>query len=219
MAYAEPADLRAYLRIPPTDQGFDDARAASILGAVSGEIDHVCSRTFTTPAFGPPEDRETYFALPYWHKRMREWRIDVPDLSTGSFEVFAYAGSDWTMPIDFSAAPYPFRPMNGAPTPKPWTALALAGTTWPSAGYAGPGGSYGTPRDMLMVRAFFGWMTTPDRVVQATLIQSARLFRRRDAIFGIISSPDGSSQSRLKQAMDSDVLVLLDGLIRYWAAR
>lgn len=219
MAYALADDLKGYLRIP-LSQTDDDARMDNILEAVSKEIDHYCSRRFVV-AGASPADKDRHLAKPYWHKRAREWRIDIPDLPTEGedLEVLAWseADQDWTTPVTLGA--FPFRPFNSDLIIKPYTAVSLGGSSWPSVGYCGPRGSADGPRDQLLALGYFGWLVTPEQVIEATLLQSSRIFRRRDAIFGIVASPDGSSQSRLRQALDADVLLMLDGLIRYWAAR
>jgi len=60
------------------------------------------------------------------------------------------------------------------------------------------------------VTGWFGWPSTPDAVVQAVVLQAARLAQRRNAQFGVATVPglDGSGM-RLLAKLDADVELLL----------
>jgi hypothetical protein len=60
----------------------------------------------------------------------------------------------------------------------------------------------------------FGWTAVPDAVVQATMIQAARINKRRDSPFGVAGSPQDGSELRLLAKLDPDVQVLLAGYKR-----
>lgn len=51
-------------------------------------------------------------------------------------------------------------------------------------------GSWGTGTARVRVTARWGWPAVPDEVVQATLIQASRLYRRKDSPEGVTGSAD-----------------------------
>ena len=69
------------------------------------------------------------------------------------------------------------------------------------------------------VSATFGWPSIPEAVNQACLIQTARLFVRRSAPFGIVEGQDAGMMS-LRKGLDVDVRLLLDAFRRpmIWVA-
>lgn len=217
MSYADLEELKSYLRLLPGDgDEIDDVELQRALDAASRQIDQVCSRTFAVAESGPPEDRGYHYDVPHWDNKLGGYVVEIPDLTSGStgLEVFLWdtATGAWsTTAADITGAV--FLPRNNTPVPNPWTQILLPSVT----GYAC---AYGDAlASTVLVRAYFGLLAVPTAVVEACLIQSARLARRRDALFGVINSPDGSSQMRLKQSVDSDALVLLDGYIKRWGAR
>lgn len=60
------------------------------------------------------------------------------------------------------------------------------------------------------ITGWFGWPSTPDAVVQAVVLQAARLAQRRNAQFGVATVPglDGTGM-RLLAKLDADVELLL----------
>lgn len=212
MSYASLEALKAYLRIDESDTTDDDELQRS-LDSASSEIDQWCSTSFTLAGSGPPEDRSYHYDVPHWDRRFAGYVVEIPPLTNGDFEVFTWSdtAADWTTAVD--AAQVRLLPLNAAPLTDPWNALLLG----PSSGYA-----YAASDAMastVLVRAYFGWIAVPAAVEEACLIQAARVHRRRDALFGVVNSPDGSSQTRLKAALDPDAMILLDGYRKMWGAR
>lgn len=70
------------------------------------------------------------------------------------------------------------------------------------------GGGYGI---RVRVTAKWGWPSVPDEVVQATLIQAARLFRRKDSPEGVTASSEWGP-IRVNR-LDPDVQALLQNLV------
>ena len=59
----------------------------------------------------------------------------------------------------------------------------------------------------------FGWPAPPPEVVEATLIQSARVWKRgREAPFGVVDINIEGAGVRLQSKLDPDVELLLRGL-------
>jgi len=59
----------------------------------------------------------------------------------------------------------------------------------------------------------FGWSTCPKPVKEASLLQSERIFKRKDAIFGVVGSAD-MGQAQVIPALDPDVKMFLRPYIR-----
>lgn len=214
MSYADLDALKAYLRIDGADE-VDDVELQSALDTATSEIDQFCSRTFNT-AGEAPDDPGSFYGVPVWDRQAGAYVLSIPDLATNDFTMYLWNDTDldWTTEVDGSTfGGNPLRPLNTAG--KPYTAIVLGSDS----GYAGssyPASDSGT----VLVRAYFGWPGEPPAAVrQACLIQAARIWRRRDALFGIVNSPDGSGQTRLREALDSDVAVALRGYVRYWVVR
>ncbi|MFD9368779.1 head-tail connector protein [Streptomyces sp. NPDC060020] len=51
-------------------------------------------------------------------------------------------------------------------------------------------GSWGTGTNRVRITARFGWPAVPDEIVQATLIQANRLFKRKDSPEGVTGSAE-----------------------------
>lgn len=219
MSYADLASFKRFLRIPDSDTA-DDTELQQALDSAATQIDHLCSQTFAATESGPPEDRASHFDIPQWVADEGAYVISTPPLSSGigGLEVFTYNATDdaYTTPVTLGGNP--FRPLSG-PSPEPFNAIVL-----PSGVYS-PRYPSRDVRNNVLVLAFFGWIATPTPVLMANMIQAARLFKRRDAVFGIVGAPDGSDATRLLDRMDPDAVMLLRGgggtrnLIRYWAAR
>jgi hypothetical protein len=77
---------------------------------------------------------------------------------------------------------------------------------WPYTRLALPWPAY----RLVEVTGTFGWPSVPDAVVQATVLQAARLAQRRNAQFGVAPVPgmDGTGM-RLLAKLDADVELLL----------
>lgn len=216
--YATLQSLKAYLRIDDDDT-IDDDELTRALQVASRQIDHLCSRTFTPLGEEPTPEARTF--LPYFNRAYGMWVVPIDDLQAGqatAVRVWNPTDGDYTTDLALGSI---FYGPQSTQVPDPYTEMALAdgsGFQGVSTGPVGWGWS-GGPENYVQVTAVWGWLTVPESVVQACLVQAARIFRRRDAVFGIVNSLDGSSQARLRGAVDSDVSVMLRGYIKYWACR
>lgn len=107
-------------------------------------------------------------------------------------------GTSWT-----AVTGYETTPDNALLDGRPITGLLRANGTW--------GLRYGTTT-RVRITARWGWPTIPDEVVQATLIQASRLFKRKDSPEGITGSAEWGVV-RLSRR-DPDVYGLIENLIR-----
>jgi hypothetical protein len=60
----------------------------------------------------------------------------------------------------------------------------------------------------------FGWQAVPSKVKTACLIQAERLFKRKDAPFGVIGSAE-MGQLQVIPKLDPDFYILLEDYVRY----
>ncbi len=73
--------------------------------------------------------------------------------------------------------------------------------------------SFPALRRSLAITGVWGWPAVPDRVVEATIIQASRFLKRtRSSPFGIETVMLDGTPVRLKDRLDPDVCVMLDGL-------
>lgn len=200
MGYASLAELRAFVGIPVADTA-DDTALTLAVDSASQQVDNFCHRTFTADAM--PTTRY-YSATDYL-------TLDIDPISTanglvvqtdedgnGTFE------TTWTVGTDFR-----LDPVNAAAGAEPYTRLVGLGTRWfPMLQY----------RPGVLVTASYGWPggTAPAAVKEATLIQASRLFKRKDAPFGVAGSVEFGSEMRLLARLDPDVESLLRPYRRNW---
>jgi hypothetical protein len=194
--YAALSDLKAAVHITDTD---DDAELMYALTAASRAVDNHTGRQF-----GKADTAVARYYSGYWDLERGRWSARIDDLMDLTDLVVKTDAGDETfsttlaISTDFRLAPY-----NAAADEMPWTTLvAVSGGTFPT-----------YPRT-IEITAFWGWTNVPDVVLQATLLQAARIFKRKDAPFGVTGSPELGSEVRLLERVDPDVAVLLSGLGR-----
>jgi hypothetical protein len=202
--YATVSDLKAALGITDTES---DAELMYALTASSRLMDQHTSRQF-----GLVEVAAARYYRPQWDRRRGRWYVAIDDLmTTDDLVVKTDDGSGafaTTLALD---SDYRLYPWNAAADERPWTSLAVdAGVTFTQ------GGTGSFADRALEVTGLWGWTTTPTTVIQACLLQAGRLFKRKDAPFGVAGSPEIGSEIRLLAQIDPDVAVLLDPFRRNW---
>jgi hypothetical protein len=202
MAYATLNELKAFVAIPVSDT-VDDTALQLALDAASTQVEGFCDRLFTADSV----------ATTRWYTVTDTGHVDVDPISTTTGLVVAtddngdgVAETSWTLNTD-----YRLEPINAALSSpvEPWTRLVVLGTRWfPRLQY----------RPGVSVTAKFGWPggTAPQAVKLATLIQASRLFKRKDAPFGVAGSVEFGSEMRLLNELDRDAQNLLRPFRRNW---
>lgn len=202
MAYASLAELKGFVSIPVADTG-DDTNLQLALDAAQAQIDKFCDRTFAADAsvttrYYTTNDSGLLGVDPI--STLTGLIVTTDDNGDGTYE------TTWTIGTDFRA-----EPINAAAAGRPWTRLVSLGTRWwPRLQY----------RPGVSVTAKFGWPggVAPAPVKQATLIQASRLWKRKDAPFGVAGSVEFGSEMRLLAKLDPDVESLLRPYRRSWWA-
>jgi hypothetical protein len=114
---------------------------------------------------------------------------------------------DRTYEISWTATDYDLEPFNAALEGKPYTAI----WTTPKGIYAFP-----TVRKGVKIVGTWGWPAVPKKVKEATLLLAFRLFKAKDAPFGVVGSPEMGELRRMVSVFGSDVGVMLEQYQRLW---
>lgn len=175
----------------------DDAKIGRMITAASRAVDSTTYRQFGQVA--APEAR---FYTARWDDQMAAWVVVIDDLMDPAGLTATIAAGTLT--------PTALKPANAAVRGRPYTRLAIDPTSLVL--------PKGTP-DEVTVTAKWGWTAVPDTVKEATLVQTARFFKRKDAPFGIAGSPDTGSELRLLAKVDPDVAVMLKPYTRWQRVR
>lgn len=200
MAYATLAELKEFVGVPDADTADDDALTLA-LDAATTQVDTWCDRTFTADEVATTRDymiSDTGRVDIDPVSTLTELVVQTDDNNDGTFE------TTWTAGTDYRA-----EPVNATAAGVPWDRLVALGTRWFPKNKYRPG---------VRVTAKFGWPggTVPDAVKLATLIQASRLFKRKDAPFGVAGSVEFGSELRLLNELDRDAQNLLRRYRRQW---
>jgi uncharacterized phiE125 gp8 family phage protein len=170
------------------DDTADDTILSLAITAASRAIDGSCGRQF-----GSSTGEERLYTARYDRNRSA-YVVDIDD----TFDDTATVESDGTAVTDFTPLP-----LNAVANGKPWTMYVFGVTV-------------STVEGDIAVTGDFGWTDVPDTIKAATLLQASRLYKRRDAPFGVAGSPDLGSELRLLAKLDPDVAVMVGPYRRYW---
>lgn len=200
MAYATLAELRDWVGIPAADTA-DDTKLTLALDAASAAVDQFCDQGFTadgTATVRLYSPAETGQVTVHPISSTTGLVVATDDNNDGTFE------TTWVLGTDFR-----LEPANAAAAGEPWTRLVALGVRWfPML----------TRRPGVSVTAKFGWPggVAPAPVKQATLIQAAFLWGRKDARFGVAGSPEFGNEMRVESALDRTAQSLLRAYRRNW---
>lgn len=195
--YATLPEIKSYVGIPSGDTA-DDTLLELAVESASREIDMYVGRRFW---IDPTVVTRVYTTTD-------EAAVDIPDgIATTTGLVVKTDDDDdgtyettWTIDTDFR-----LEPVNAAADGLPWTRLVATGDRlFPTTVYRG-----------VQVTAKGGFATVPTPVKQACLILAGKLFKRKDAVFGVAGSPEYGSEVRIL-AGDRDAERLLSTYRRPW---
>jgi len=192
VAYASVAVVKARLGISDTT---DDTKLETMLQAVSRAIDDLCGRRFYADA----ADATRYYTPEFNDALFAGDMISLTTLQTDE-------DGDRTYERTWLATDYDLTPDNAALDGKPYTAIRVT-----------PDGSYVFPvgvRKSVKLVGKWGWPSVPQPVAEACILLTERVFKRRDAIFGVVGSPDlGQLRAVLRLNEDPEVGFLLQPFV------
>lgn len=182
--YTTVATLKTRLQI---SDATDDTTLGLVLAGVCRAIDGYCGQSFYRDAaasvrYYTATDGETVFVDPL---------VSVTALATDD--------GDRTYATTWAATDYDLQAANAASRDRPYTWLE----TTPNGRYSFPLASVG-----VKLTAVWGWPAVPSQVGEAALLWGERIYKRKDAPFGIASFIE-AGEMRLIREIDPDVQTLL----------
>jgi hypothetical protein len=195
--YCSVAELKAVLGIPAADTA-DDSKMETVIMAVSRQIDGFTGRRFYTTSAA---ETRAYTAQDYNI-------LFLPDDLNSLTSLKTDQDGDGVFETTWATTDYTLMPKNASLDSKPYTYIIPK-----------PLGSYTFPSSIpnsVQVVGKFGWGATssaPNQVKQACIIQSERIFKRKDAPFGVVGSGDFGTVSVIP-AFDPDVKDMLMSVSR-----
>lgn len=204
--YCTLAEVKGFVGIPAGDTA-DDTLLELAVESASRAIDAFTDRRFWV---------DSAVVARYYTVTADDEALEIPDGITTTTGLLVKTDEDgdgvyettWTLNTDFR-----LEPVNAAADGLPWTRIVAVGDR------LFPRSTGSTTDDYyraVEVTSKGGWTTVPSPVKQACLIQAARLWKRKDAPFGVAGSVDLGSELRLLSALDPDVQVLLGAYRRAW---
>lgn len=192
--YATLAEAQAWIRL---DDTADDTLLELAVESASRMIDRYCSRHFYAATSATARLVQADESV----------LVTTDDISsTTGLVVKTDDDGDGTFEITWSAGNYQLEPLNELAKGRPvYRIRAVGSLTWPL-------DSWGQAR--VEITARWGWPAVPLEVKQACLMQASHLLKRRDAPFGLITSPDLLPAGRVPSTLDATVRALLDPLRR-----
>lgn len=166
--YADRATLKAMLGLE-TEDTTRDALLDRALAAASRGIDTSTGRRFWLDE-NPTTRVYSTTGRTVWREAAEVLVVDDIGSATGLVASTGGPGA-WTAVSDLDTSPD-----NAMAKGRPITGLVLAAGGW--------------GRTRVQVTARWGWPAVPDEIVQATLIQAARLYKRKDSPEGVTGSAE-----------------------------
>jgi hypothetical protein len=194
--YATVGELRAALA-DDVRQALDPGQLEQAIRSASRAVDDWCSRPGGKFWLDPTATTKVYVT----RDLHCAWVDDIG--SSSGLVVKTDTAGDGSFAITWAASDYQLEPLNAASTGGAYTwnrIVAIGSQTFPYSL------SYGR-RPTLQITARHGWSQVPDPVREAALLTAARLYRRKDAPFGIVGADDFGAVRITRQ--DSDVVALL----------
>jgi hypothetical protein len=167
----------------------DDAVIEAIIEAVSRLIDERTGRRF----YKNTTDETRYYTAQRGDELIVDDLVSITTLKTDE-------DGDRTYETTWAATDYDLLPYNAALDGKPYFMIQTS-----------PNGDYSFPlvEKGIQISGVFGWPAVPKMIKEACLIQSSRLFKRKDAPFGVTGTAEMGQLSVIAR-LDPDVTILVD---------
>jgi hypothetical protein len=172
-----------------SDDTVDDKTIESVITAVSREIDGYCHRRFWKNTAA--EIR--YFTAAWGNLLYCDDIVSITGVATDE-------AGDRTYSTALAATDYDLEPYNAVLDGLPYDRLRIA----PTSSHA-----FLTSQRGNKLTGIFGWPSIPQPVNEACLIQAIRMFKRKDAPFGLVGRAD-MGQIMAISKLDPDVILMLD---------
>jgi len=191
--YCTVDDFKANFFPVNTTDSIDDAIIESKIEAISRLIDEETHRRFWKNSVA-----EARFFSPEYSDLL--YTFDIVSITTLKTD----EDGDRVYERTWATTDYDLEPENAALDGKPYTAIRTS-----------PNGSYSFPvaRRGVEITGIFGWNAVPKLAKEACLLQAIRLFKRKDAPFGVTGSAEMGSMIAITK-LDPDVAKMLAPLIK-----
>lgn len=193
--YCTLAELKAALAIDTGDT-VDDAALELAIESSSRMIDDYCDRFFYRDGTSQSPVARYYTPIDMYYVQIDDI-VTITEIATDENLQFSW-DTVWTT-TDFMV-----EPINNPRKGWPYNKLLAVGAYIFIAGMP----------QSLRVRGIWGWSAVPKEIQTACLIQSSRMFLRRQSPFGIAGSPELGTV-RLLAKLDADVEALIKPLRRF----
>lgn len=190
--YATVLELKRRLYPDGVQSTVDDAIFESVIEAVSRWLDEETARFYY----------KTTSQVRYFTAEWGDWLV-IPDLVTLT-ALKTDDDGDRVYETTWTATDYDLEPYNAALDNKPYTQIRVS----PNGNYSFP-----TTRKGTEITGLWGWPAVPKMASEATLLLATRLYKRKDAPFGVIGSAE-LGQLQVIARTDPDVKLLITKLSR-----
>lgn len=199
--YVTSGSLMSYVKTSDTAH---EAEIALAITTASRLIDKATNRQF-----GKVDTATARLYTPEYDIDRGKYVLVIDDLMTlsGSSIAVDY-GADGTYSTTVSTSAFATYPHNAAGDGKPWNRLLPGDDVL----------SLPSHEASVEITANWGWTEVPSTIKNATLLQAARLFKRRESPFGIAGSPEMGNEMRLLSKLDPDVEMMVGAYKRWWGA-
>lgn len=190
--YISAEDLAEYLEMDPPAEDAGDSNLSRSVQSASRWVNHyVGGRDFNLAT----EATARYFDA---YRDGTVWTDDIG--SDDDLEIATDSSQDGTYPTDWDTSDYQLLPVGSLAAGEPVQQIGAVGSrAFPATGRRS---------GLVRVTALWGWPAVPADVQQATLIQAAHLFKRKDSTNGVIGGNDFGIV-RVGRTTDPDVADLL----------
>lgn len=180
-------EVKTLLGIPLDDDDDDDILGAAIEAACRW-IEQLCGQRFWCDEDDVTRYQTAGFADVLF---LDEGLVSLTSLETDQ-------DGDGVYETRWAESDYVLRPRHAALDNKPYTFISVAS-----------GGRYAFPllEEGVKLTGKFGYPAVPGEVKQAALLMAARLYKRKDAVFGVMGIPE-AGMLRV-EGVDQDVMMLL----------
>lgn len=191
--YASLEEFKARVFPAGVSTSVDDMVIEAIIEAVSRLLDDHCHRWF----WSDTEDESRVYKAEWSDLLYCDDLVTLTSLKTDE-------DGDGVYEVTWSLTDYNLEPHNVSLQPYTRIRTAPLGTRLFPVSSRGP---------TVQLTGVFGWPEVPPQIREACLLQSARLFKRKDAPLGVIGSAE-LGQLQVIPKLDPDVLLLIRPLRR-----
>lgn len=205
--YVTIEEYKEWARQNQPDDTVDDAAIERAITSASRSIDRFCSQ-HVPRQFGLSTGVESRYYKARWDQDQIRWVVEVDDIDqaqAAAVEVFVDTTNSDTYTEEVTN--FVLRPKHAPQKNRPYTQISVLPsepnqpTFWV---------------DGVKVNAQFGWTTFPVTVVEATLLQTNRVHKRRTAPFGVAGSAERGTQvtTNLVSELDEDIETMLQPYVK-----